>query len=169
MLDLETFTFRDDGKFPNSPLPLLLYRGAVEPDASAIEQIFQRNGWANSWRDGIYRFHHFHSIAHEVLGIAAGEVSVTFGGPSGEVLTVRAGDVVVIPAGVAHYNDGQSPDLLVIGAYPGGAEYDIKRGDPAEYEAVRRAIAAVPVPERDPITGQAMTLWATEASRPSSS
>ncbi len=88
------------------------------------------------------------------LGIAAGEVQVAFGGPSGQTVAVRAGDVVVIPAGVAHRNMGQSSDLLVVGAYPGGAEYDIRRGDPAEHEAAVRAIAAVSLPERDPVSGR---------------
>jgi uncharacterized protein YjlB len=48
---------------------------------------------------------------------------------------------------------GQSGDLLVVGAYPGGADYDIRRGDPAEMEEVMRAIAAVPLPDMDPVLG----------------
>ena len=61
--------------------------------------------------------------------MARGEASVLFGGPGGKVLTVRAGDVVVIPAGVAHCNQGQSDDLLIVGAYPdNGARPDLRRG-----------------------------------------
>jgi uncharacterized protein YjlB len=157
----ETYRFASDGRFPNSPLPVLVYRGALAPDADAMEQRFRSNGWANGWRNGIFPYHHFHSIAHEVLGIAAGEARVALGGPEGEVVTVRAGDVVVIPAGVAHCNQGQSPGLLVIGAYPGGAEYDLKRGEPAEYEAACRAAAAVPLPQSDPVQGAGalLRLW----------
>ena len=118
-----------------------------------MEQHFAAHGWANAWRNGIHPYHHFHSVTHEVLGIAAGEVRVMFGGPSGREVAVRAGDVVVIPAGVAHCNLGQSPDLLVVGAYPGSVDYDLLRGDPSEYENARRAIAAVPVPSRDPVLG----------------
>jgi len=118
-----------------------------------MERAFAANGWSNSWRNGIFDYHHFHSIAHEVLGIAAGEVRVAFGGPDGQVLMVRAGDVVVIPAGVAHCNKGQTEDLLVVGAYPGGADYDIKRGDPAEHAAAAQAIAAVARPKTDPLEG----------------
>ncbi|MBO1073871.1 cupin domain-containing protein [Roseomonas marmotae] len=150
----ETLLFTDDGRFPNSPLPLLLYRAALPPEAAAMERAFAANGWSNAWRDGIFDYHHFHSIAHEVIGIAAGEVQVAFGGPSGQTVPLRAGDVAVIPAGVAHRNMGQSPDLLVVGAYPGGADYDIRRGDPAEHAAVLRAITAVPVPEADPLLGR---------------
>ena len=160
----EEHRFDDDGHgFPNSALPLLVYRGALPPDPVAMERAFAANGWSNSWRDGIFRYHHFHSIAHEVLGIAAGEVRVAFGGPSGREVAVRAGDVVVVPAGVAHRNMGQSADLLVVGAYPGGSDYDIRRGYPAERAAAARAIAAVPLPGSDPVAGRGgplPRLWA---------
>lgn len=163
MSDVETHRFADDGRFPNSALPLLVYRRALPPDPAAMERAFAANGWSNSWRDGIFDYHHFHSIAHEVLGIAAGEARVAFGGPSGREVAVRAGDVVVIPAGVAHRNIGASVDLLVVGSYPGGGDYDIRRGDPAEYEAASRAVAAVPMPDSDPVSGRGgplLRLWA---------
>ncbi len=153
MSDPETHLFADDGRFPNATLPLLLYRAALPPDPAAMERAFAANGWSNAWRNGIFTYHHFHSTAHEVLGIAAGEVRVAFGGPAGREVTVRAGDVVVIPAGVGHRNLGQSADLLVVGAYPGGMSYDLRRGDPAEHAAALRAIAAVPLPDRDPVAG----------------
>ena len=159
----ETHRFADDGRFPNSALALLVYRRALPPDPAAMECAFAANGWSNAWRDGIFRYHHFHSTAHEVLGIAAGEVQVAFGGPSGREVAVRAGDVVVIPAGVAHRNMGQSADLLVVGAYPGGMDYDIRRGDPAEHAAAVRAIDAVPLPDSDPVSGRdgpLSRLWA---------
>ncbi|HET6307266.1 MAG TPA: cupin domain-containing protein, partial [Rhodopila sp.] len=121
------FVFEDDGMIPNSRLPLLVYRAAVPGDAAGIEAVFAGNRWPPAWRNGVYPFHHFHSTAHEVLGVARGEVSVLFGGPSGQVLTVRAGDVVVVPAGVAHCNQGQSEDLLIVGAYPdNGPDPDLR-------------------------------------------
>ncbi len=60
----------------------------------------------------------------------------------------------MIPAGVAHRNMGQSADLLVVGAYPGGSDYDIRRGDPAEQATAVRAIATVPLPKSDPVLGR---------------
>ncbi len=132
MTEPELHHFSADGGFPNSRLPVLVYRSALPPDAAAMESMFAANSWSNSWRNGIFRYHHFHSIAHEVLGLAAGEVTVAFGGPSGRQVAVRAGDVVVIPAGMAHRNMGQSGDLL---------------GE------VMRAIAAVPLPGSDPVHG----------------
>jgi uncharacterized protein YjlB len=81
-------------------------------------------------------------------------VSVLFGGPGGKVLTVRAGDVVVVPAGVGHCNRGQSDDLLIVGAYPdNGPGPDLRRGVAAEHDGAVRAIAAVAVPAADPVTG----------------
>ncbi len=154
MSDTEAYHFADDGRFPNSALPLLVYRHALPPDPAAMERVFAAHDWSNGWRDGIFGYHHFHSTAHEVLGIARGKVRVAFGGPSGQELTVQAGDAVVIPAGVAHRNMGQSADLLVVGAYPGGSDYDIRRGDPAEHAAAVRAIAAVPRPGHDPVLGR---------------
>lgn len=153
MIQPETHVFEPDGLFPNSHLPLLVYRAALPADPAEMERRFAANGWGGGWRDGIFPFHHFHSDAHEVLGIARGSARVAFGGPGGAEVAVAAGDVVVIPAGVAHCNKGDSGDLLVVGAYPGGAAFDTKRGDPAEYAAALRASAAVPPPEFDPVDG----------------
>lgn len=64
-------TLGDDGTFPNSRLPLLLYRQALlVPErelAATVEELFGANGWQGSWRNGIYPYHHYHSTAHEVL------------------------------------------------------------------------------------------------------
>ena len=82
-----------------------------------------------------------------------------FGGPGGTVLTVQAGDVVVVPAGVAHCNQGQSDDLLIVGAYPdNGPGPDLRRGKAAEHDAAERAVDAVPLPSADPVQGVAGSL-----------
>ena len=66
----------DDGVFPNGRLPLALYGLAVKlaghDPAAILEQLFAENGWHGSWRNGIYPYHHYHSTAHEVLGIYRG-------------------------------------------------------------------------------------------------
>lgn len=148
----------DGGGIPNNPdLPALLYRGAVDPPAGdparAFEDLFARHGWTGSWRDGIYPFHHFHSTAHEVLGIARGRVRARLGGEGGISVELAAGDVVVLPAGTGHKNEGASPDLLVVGAYPDGQEPDLRRGGPGERPRVLANIAAVPLPAADPVRG----------------
>jgi len=154
MTDPDTFVFADDGAIPNSRLPLLVYRQAVPADAAAIERIFTANRWPAAWRAPVHPFHHFHSDAHEVLGVAQGESRVLFGGPGGQELTVRAGDVVVVPAGVGHCRQSQSDGLVIVGAYPDNSSHrDLRRGAPAEHAEVVRNIAEVPLPPADPVSG----------------
>ncbi len=144
--------------FPEAtPFPLILYR-AVLPEAGECaaefyETLFERNGWPGAWRNGIFHYHHFHPNRHEVLGIAAGQAFVRFQGDSGLLVEVRAGDVVVVPAGVSHCNEGSSADLLVVGSYPDGARPDSLRGTLAEMPAARPRVAKVGVPLADPVFG----------------
>jgi uncharacterized protein YjlB len=162
---VETYRFSDNGVVPNNKvLPLVVYRGAVPESgnrAAACEEMFARHGWPDAWRNGIYSHHHYHSTAHEVLGIARGSARVRLGGDSGgETVDLRAGDVVVIPAGVAHKREAASGDLLVIGAYPRGQHPDLCRADPSRHEQALAAIAAVPLPDHDPVTGRDAPLLA---------
>lgn len=153
---LETATFGDDGSIPNSSLPALIYHEALarDADAGAYEDLFGGHGWLGAWRDGIFPFHHFHSIAHEVLGIAAGNVEVVLGGPQGRRFQLVSGDVVVLPAGTGHCRVGSSDDLLVVGAYPNGMRWDLRRGDPAEHAEAVANIRRVPLPDQDPTQGE---------------
>ena len=154
MIQPLTFAFADDGCIPNSTLPLLVYQAALPADAAAIEHAFAANRWPPAWRDGVHPFHHFHSNAHEALGVARGEATVLFGGTGGRVLTVKAGDVVVIPAGVGHCNQAQSDDLLIVGAYPdNAARPDMHRGRAGDYRTVTANVARVVKPSADPVTG----------------
>ncbi|HZS82252.1 MAG TPA: cupin domain-containing protein [Stellaceae bacterium] len=156
---VETYPLGADGPFPGNPnCPLLVYRAALAlaGDAAAeCERLFARHGWSGGWRDGVYPYHHFHSNAHEALGFVAGSARVRFGGPNGPVVEVAAGDVVVIPAGVAHKKESATPDLLVIGAYAEGRGPDLRRGRPEERESVLRNVEQVPLPEADPVLGAA--------------
>jgi len=156
-LGTDTFVFQADGLVPNSPLPLIVRRGAVPPSASdpakAFENTFEKNGWTNTWRNGIHDYHHYHSDAHEVLGIASGSATVRFGGEGGETVGVTAGDVVVVPAGVAHALIKASDDLLVVGAYAGGRSPNEMRDDPKALAAACQRIAQVPLPDADPVDG----------------
>ena len=59
----------------------------------------------------------------------------------------------MIPAGVPHQNTRASTDFAVVGAYPGGRDWDMLRGRPGERPKADRAIAALPIPDNDPIYG----------------
>ena len=156
---VESWRLDDDGTIPNNAdAPLLVYRQAVtlpERDpASVFEALFTANGWPAAWRNGIYPFHHFHSTAHEVLGVYAGTATALFGGESGIQVTVSAGDVVVVPAGVGHKAIEASTDLGIVGAYPAGTRPDMCRGTPGERPGCLDAIARVAIPDLDPLYGE---------------
>jgi uncharacterized protein YjlB len=151
-----SLVFADTGDFPNSRLPVLVYPGALPGGADLadrFEALFAQNGWTGAWRNGLYRMHHYHSTAHEALGVFRGSVSVRLGGPAGTLLELRAGDALVIPAGVAHKNEQQSEDFSVLGAYPTGTGPDMSYGKPGERPESDRRIAALRMPERDPVAG----------------
>lgn len=148
--------FADDGTFPNSRLPLLIYKAAIAPEEAspeAMELLFGTHHWPPQWRSSVYTFHHYHSTAHEVLGIARGSARLMLGGPKGRQFGVAAGDVIVIPAGVVHRRLSSSDDFLVVGAYPPGQNWDLLEGKPGERPRADENIKAVPMPETDPVSG----------------
>jgi uncharacterized protein YjlB len=154
---VQTFHFGDDGKIPNNPkLPLLVY-SIVLPQtqnlAADCQRLFTRNEWQGIWVNGIYDYHHYHSTAHEILGVISGTAEVQFGGEKGKIIQIRQGDAVIIPAGVGHCKKRSSADFRVVGAYPTGQTWDLCTGQPGERPGVLRNIEAVPLPETDPIYG----------------
>ena len=163
-MPVESHFFEDDGGIPNSPLPTLVYHGVeAAEDAARCEDLFEGNTWLPDWRDGIFSFHHFHSTTHEVLGIVGGRATIMLGGPNGRPFEIERGDVLVLPAGTGHCKMGSSGDFLVVGAYPDGMSWDIRRGDPAEHDEALANIRAVPVPRADPVEGprgSLTRLWA---------
>lgn len=156
--DIQAHLFDDDGRIPNNPeLPLLIYPDVLlKPAAlpSECERLFGENGWGGSWRDGVFPYHHYHSTAHEVLGVVRGSARIAFGGEAGVTVEVGMGDVVVIPAGVGHRNIGSSSDFLVVGAYPRDQTWDLRTGEPGERPEVLENIAHVALPETDPVFGK---------------
>jgi uncharacterized protein YjlB len=156
----QTRRFKDDGIIPNHPaFPLIVYKRAVElPDrldpAAVLEDLFGKNGWGDSWRDGIYDYVHYHSQTHEVLGIARGTGRVQFGGKRGRTLTLQAGDVAILPAGTGHQCLSASKNFLVVGAYPPSGKYD-ECTDTRDHEKAVKTISKLASPKRDPVYGVA--------------
>src|SRR5438105_15384834 len=162
----QQLVFKDDGAIPNNTLPLLLYRQAFAANtkdlASFIEQRFAENDWTGSWRAGVYPFPHYHSTSHEALGVFSGSATLRLGGAQGTTAEARLGDVIVIPAGVGHQTLGSSADFSIVGAYPGGRQWDLLRGLPGERPQADRNIAAVPLPDNDPVyssNGPLKRIW----------
>jgi uncharacterized protein YjlB len=162
----ETIILVDDGVFPNSHLPVLLYRKAIKLSllfpGMTIKKRFKANGWTNNWKDGIYTFHHYHSNTHEALGVCKGSATIRLGGDNGVEVKIAKGDVLVIPAGVAHRNLGDRNQVMVIGGYPEGKQYDMNVGKPGERPQADQNIFSVPVPKSDPVTGKngsLVTIW----------
>lgn len=165
----QTLTFQPGPLMPNSPLPVLIYRQVLAQDkankAGGLDRLFEENGWRGIWRDGVYDFDHYHSNAHEVLGVAKGKATLQLGGETGKAVDVEAGDVLLLPAGTGHRRISESENFVVIGAYPPGQEhYDICRTRDVEAEL---RISKVRLPESDPVGGKdgpVMGLWGVEAS-----
>ena len=148
----EAFVLAPNGWVPNNQvLPVLRYRGVIDGSPDRTEALFARNDWPPQWRNGVYDFHHYHSTAHEVLGIVAGRARLALGGPGGREIAVEAGDVLVLPTGTGHCRLASSDDFLVIGAYPPDQHWDICR-DPPDPAAIAR-MRHLAFPPSDPVGG----------------
>lgn len=188
---------------PNSPRPLLHYRNVLakrentsQCDPGEVWDMFTGNEWNVHW---IFRYSdtqlsHYHSKAHECMAVLSGTANIRFGVADtsadmddntygsawergGVILEARAGDVFIIPAGVAHKTFNTKPEadfallspgkghgieasdpkealwevkldgFTMMGAYNGGDWDFIARG--GNYEKVW----AVPKPRYDPVFG----------------
>lgn len=151
------YTLSDDGKFPNSELPVIHYMNVLELPwlfaSRSVKHLFKKNGWTNNWRSGLLTYNHYHSTAHEVIGVIHGETTLQLGGPGGIRVRIVAGDALIIPAGVSHKNLGEENDAICIGGYYEGREFDIKTGKKGERPKADITIAALNIPEKDPVYG----------------
>jgi uncharacterized protein YjlB len=154
-----SFVFADDGLVPNNPMPLLVYKGAIDvaggQPEKTIEGVFGANGWGDMWRNGVYDYLHYHATVHEALGVARGHARVRFGGDRGKEFEISAGDVVVLPAGTGHQCLSATSDFCVVGAYPPGPKMQITRPTAENHRRALKTIPDVPLPKTDPVMGEA--------------
>jgi uncharacterized protein YjlB len=148
----------DGGWCPNNPsLPLIIYRQALsghgEELAREFEHTFARHGWPPAWRYTIFDYPHYHSTAHEVIGVFRGWADVRFGDTTGLTSRLETGDVVIIPAGVSHERLDAAADFQGVGAYPEGCEVDEQRIERNDRDGAVQRIAVLPLPEADPLLG----------------
>lgn len=163
-MDTELHWSKPLGFVPNSRFPLLVHRNAVPGGGEdALIDRFRANGWLNNWRyPGVYTYAHFHSTTHECLGCARGWMDVDLFGPGGKRVRVTAGDVIVLPAGVSHVMAAHSDDLMMVGGYPDGRDWDNVQDanlDEAGFRAAAKRIMMLPIPSRGPATGGTMQEW----------
>jgi uncharacterized protein YjlB len=152
----EHFMLPENGWVPNNRrLPVILWRAAIDPPArecaARFEALFEQNGWSPQWRDSVFDYHHFHSTAHEALGVASGDAELILGGPHGRVIAVSAGDALLLPAGTGHCLLTAGRRFQVVGAYPPGQQWDIRRDALDDHE--RAAMEELPFPQSDPVGG----------------
>ncbi len=162
----ERYTSKPQGKIPNSRFPLLIHRGAVPGGGvKAVQTRFRENGWGNCWEyPGVYHYAHFHSTTHEALGCAAGwmEFNLSVGEGGWTRVRIEAGDVIVMPAGVSHEHVDASDDIMMCGGYAGGRDWDNIQEEFLSddlYRAACKRIMSLPIPDRDPATGEVMMDW----------
>jgi uncharacterized protein YjlB len=176
--EILTFRFKDAGDIPNHrALPVVIYKRATAMnaalrDAEAIARWFEtewpKHGWRAAWRWGVYDFPHYHSTAHEALGVYRGHATLRLGHSTGVTVVAEAGDLIVLPAGTGHQNLGASADFHVVGGYPKGQTADLLRGESGERPGADERIARVSLPSGDPLqgpNGPLMQQWKTTASK----
>jgi uncharacterized protein YjlB len=101
---------------------------------------------------------HFHSNTHEVLCVCSGSARLCFGGeenPGRVEPVVQAGDVITLPAGVAHRlldDTSRGSRFEMVGSCPKGYDWDMCYGREGE-EGQVDGIGSVPWFDRDPIYG----------------
>ncbi|KAI9705865.1 MAG: hypothetical protein M1836_005271 [Candelina mexicana] len=181
-LQPETYTLHPTPHVPNSPLPVLLYRSALPPNptASNTRVALENNGWLQGGVFKTVTAHHYHSVTHECYAIFRGSSKLLLGrGPLDDAegaveVDVRAGDVIVLPAGVAHCSLSSEGDYEYLGLYPKVRVIQIKidgmsviaseqgsppwdnnfcKAGPDETEEKARACRNVPLPDYDPVFG----------------
>lgn len=202
-IETKTYFLRPTDQIPNSPRPLVHYKNVLPRDpvtgkclAGDAWERFEKNGWHVNWfvRYGHTQMSHFHSRAHETMAVVSGTATIRFGvadtsddlhanthggawEAGGVELQAEAGDVFIIPAGVAHKTYNTKPEnkqtllspgdghgieaddpkkvlseieldgFTMMGAYNSG-EWDFVLGGGSFEE-----VWAVPKPQLDPVFG----------------
>ncbi len=106
----------------------------------------------------MFPFSHYHSNTHEALAVFKGSALLQFGGDDEVAVQeeLETGDVMLIPAGVAHKQVEARGGFTMVGAYPEGApRWDCLegKGGHSEKSEAECRICNVPLPSSDPVHG----------------
>lgn len=207
MIEVKTYKLPPTKLIPNSPYPLLHYPGLLRAELgyhpADIHELFLSNGWQTQWifRYGSTQESHYHSAAHETMVVLSGKATIRFGvgdtvsdmeenthgegkEAGGIEVSASAGDVFVVPAGVAHKTFDTSPSnsfrlltpgegheiasqdirrtlasielsgFTMIGAYPEGSRWDFATGTTDHSQFERTWTVAKPL--KDPVLGSVL-------------
>ncbi|KAI1442736.1 hypothetical protein F5Y02DRAFT_395448 [Annulohypoxylon stygium] len=159
----ETYYLEPTQFVPNSKLPVLVYRNVLpQPYDEITTQVFlERNQWLKGGTWGAIPKHHFHPNTHECYAVFQGSSTLLLGvGPNedagkGHEVLMKAGDVIILPAGVSHCSRDFQDDYRYVGVYPKGApkwknEYC---KDESRCRELREEAESVEMPVSDPVRG----------------
>lgn len=210
MVEVKKYHIPPTALIPNSPYPLLHYPGLltsqIDTSTSAagiapqVHSLFTKNGWQTQWifRYGSTQEAHYHRETHECMAVLSGSATIRFGAADtdpdleasthgtareegGIELQAHAGDVFILPAGLAHKTYDTTPanefalltpgkgrgieaenplealdkielnGFTMLGAYPSGGRWDYATG--GEDAGQYERVWGVPKPEMDPVLG----------------
>lgn len=110
VVEPETFFVKPTPHVPNSHLPVVVYRGALDDTSpDNILKTIEPNGWLKGGQWKTFKTVHFHSNAHECYGIIKGSSTYRLGKSdldadkddngveNGTTFFAQAGDVFVLP------------------------------------------------------------------------
>jgi uncharacterized protein YjlB len=165
--------FPPERNHPNNlTLPVLYYTQALqfaEDAENDVKELFESNGWTNSWSGQIDETYHYHSKAHKVIAVVQGDCMLQLGGDDGNIQKVLKGDVLVVPAGVALKKIVSSPDFKVVGAHPQGQECDKSTCDADQFQKAKEESLQASLPDHDPVFGDkgpVREIWRKEEHAP---
>ncbi|KAI5291694.1 hypothetical protein KEM54_001664 [Ascosphaera aggregata] len=143
-----------------TPAPLYIYHQAFAADSAGIREDISSwipdNVVVPQWTYSMYTTSHFHSNTPEVLYVVSGSADLCFGGPDNPnklQQLLKAGDVVVIPPGVAHnLVRNHEGGFEMVGAYPPGTSWDMCYGEEEEKD-ITSNIGKAAWLKKDPVWG----------------
>lgn len=206
MVEVKKYVLPPTRLIPNNPNPLIhypnLFSDSTALNPAEIYERFNSNGWQTQWifRYGATQESHYHSSAHECMVVLSGSATIRFGvgdtvsdliesthgagkEEGGIEIPAHAGDVFIIPAGVAHKTFDTAPSaefklltpgnghlidandarkalaeielsgFTMIGAYPVDSVWDFATGTADGIDCEK--VWAIEKPGRDPVLGDA--------------
>ncbi|KAH7173166.1 uncharacterized protein B0J16DRAFT_418523 [Fusarium flagelliforme] len=143
---------------PNSRLPILVYRNVLPLPRTeeTATQFLTTHRWEKRGSWGHIGIRHFHPNSHECYGIFKGTSTLLLGKirtGEGMEVKVKAGDVIILPAGTAHSSTQSSLDYKYIGVYPKGCPKWRNETGNRPSEDFLSVIQKVDLPEDDPVYG----------------